>query len=68
MVYQNIFKAGRTDLQHCMEVSKDDYLSHYWQEVRILQSELLLAGVVVTYKKRQWVTNKRYKITLTFML
>ena len=43
-------------------------LSHYWQEVMILQSELLLADVVATYKKRLWVTNIRYKVTLTFML
>ena len=66
MVYQDIIKAGRTDRQHCLEVSRDDYLSHYWQEVRILQSELLLAGVVVTYKKRLWVTNKRYKNNINF--
>ena len=68
MVYQDIIKAGRTARQHCLEVSRDDYLSHYWQEVMILQSELLLAEVVATYKKRLWVTNIRYKITLTFML
>ena len=66
MVYQDIIKAGRTARQHCLEVSRDDYLSHYWQEVRILQSELLLAKVVVTYKKRLWVTNKRYKNNINF--
>ena len=66
MVYQDIIKAGRTDRQHCLEVSRDDYLSHYWQEVMILQSELLLAEVVATYKKRLWVTNKRYKNNINF--
>ena len=36
------------------------------QEVMILQSELLLAEVVATYKKRLWVTNKRYKNNINF--
>ena len=52
---QDIIKAGSQARQHCLEVPRDDYLSHYWQEVRVLQSELLLAEVVATYKKRLWV-------------
>ena len=49
--YQDIIKLGRDARQHSLEVPRPDYLSHYWSEVRALQSKLLSAEVVASYKK-----------------